>query len=425
MSGILQSVKGMNDLLPAQSPSWQFVEQGLRTIAKAYGYEEIRTPILEKTALFVHSIGEQTDIVEKEMFAFEDAGGEQVCMRPENTAALVRAGIQHGLFHNTQARLWYMGPMFRRERPQKGRYRQFAQFGMEAIGWAGPEADAEVILAGARIWKDLGVKDVQLTLNSLGSDACRARYREALVDYLKNHHDALDSDSQRRLARNPLRILDSKNQNTQNILANAPVIEDYLDAAARKHFDQLLGMLSDAGVDYTIDAGLVRGLDYYTSIVFEWKTRKLGAQNTVCAGGRYDNLIESNGGRPTPACGFAMGVERLVELLVEEHATLEVTTIDAYIISLSEASNLLAMNIAESLRDRDITIAMNHGVGKLKSQLKKADTSGAKIALIIGEAELEQGMVQLKPLRGQAQSLNVAVDDLPDYIKTNEILIHE
>lgn len=425
MSRKLQSVKGMNDLLPAQSPSWQFIEQGLRKIAKAYGYDEIRTPILEKTALFVHSIGEQTDIVEKEMFAFEDAGGEQVCMRPENTAALVRAGIQHGLFHNTQARLWYMGPMFRRERPQKGRYRQFAQFGMEAIGWAGPEADAEVILAGARIWKDLGVTDVQLTLNSLGSDACRANYREALVAYLKQHHDALDSDSQRRLERNPLRILDSKNSNTQIILADAPVIGDYLDAAARKHFDQLLRMLGDAGVDYNIDAGLVRGLDYYTSIVFEWKTGKLGAQNTVCAGGRYDNLVASNGGRPTPACGFAMGVERLAELLAEENVALEVTTIGAYIISLSEESNLLAMKIAESLRDRGIMLAMNHGVGKLKSQLKKADASGAKIALIIGEAELEQGVVQLKPLRGQAKSLNIAIEDLSDYIETNENLIHE
>jgi histidyl-tRNA synthetase len=296
---------------------------------------------------------------------------------------------------------------------------------MEAIGWAGPQADAEVILAGARIWKDLGVKDVHLTLNSLGSDACRARYREALVAYLNEHRDELDSDSQRRLERNPLRILDSKNQNTQKILADAPVIEAYLDAPARQHFDQLLRMLTDAKVSYTIDAGLVRGLDYYTSIVFEWKTGKLGAQNTVCAGGRYDNLVESNGGRSTPACGFAMGMERLVELLVEENAVLEVTSIDAYIVSLSEASNQIAMQIAESLRDQGVSTAMNHGLGKLKSQLKKADSSGAKIALIIGEAELEQRVVQLKPLRGQAPSKDIAINDLSDYLKTNENLIHE
>ena len=268
MSSKLQSVKGMNDLLPAQSPYWQFVERVLREIAGAYAYDEIRTPILEKTALFVQSIGAQTDIVEKEMFAFEDAGGELLCMRPENTASVVRAGVQHGLFHNTQARLWYMGPMFRRERPQKGRYRQFSQFGMEAIGWSGAEADVEVILAGARIWKALGVKDVHLYLNSLGSDDCRARYRAALVVFLKQHLDALDADGRRRLESNPLRILDSKNPDTQRILGDAPVINDYLDDDASAHFAQVRRLLDDAGVAYTIDSSLVRGLDYYTSTVF-------------------------------------------------------------------------------------------------------------------------------------------------------------
>ena len=425
MSQKLQSVKGMNDLLPAQSGYWQLIEAELRSIARAYGYAEIRTPVLEKTALFIHSIGEQTDIVEKEMFAFQDAGGEQVCMRPENTAALVRAGVQHGLFHNTQARLWYLGPMFRRERPQKGRYRQFAQFGMEAIGWAGPEADAEVILAGARIWKALGVHDVRLYLNSLGSDTCRARYRQALVDYLSQHIDALDQDSQRRLQSNPLRILDSKNSDTQKIVQKAPVIQDYLDNAASEHFVRLCNMLDDAGVAFKIDTGLVRGLDYYTSTVFEWKTSKLGAQDTVCAGGRYDDLIERWGGRSTPACGFAMGMERLVELMLEENTSLDVHTTDIYIISMGAEASRRALKVAELLRDQNLTIAMNHGVGKLKSQLKKADSSGARIALILGESEIRQGVVQLKPLRGQGQSQNLKIEQLAEFIKTNMNLIHE
>ncbi len=425
MSQKLRSVKGMNDLLPDHSGYWQFIEAELRAIAQAYGYAEIRTPILEKTALFVHSIGAQTDIVEKEMFAFQDAGGEQVCMRPENTAALVRAGVQHGLFHNKQARLWYLGPMFRRERPQKGRYRQFAQFGMEAIGWAGPEADVEVILAGARIWKALGVSDVHLYLNSLGSDACRARYRQALIDYLGQHVDALDQDSQRRLQTNPLRILDSKNTDTQKIVKGAPVIQDYLDSAASEHFSRVCNMLDDVKIEYTIDTGLVRGLDYYTSTVFEWKTSKLGAQDTVCAGGRYDDLIERWGGRSTPACGFAMGMERLVELMLEENRFLDLSTTDVYIISMGSVASQLALKMAESLRDQKLTIAMNHGVGKLKSQLKKAHTSGAKIALIVGENEVEQGVVQVKPLRGQGHSQNVKIKQLAEFIKTNMNLIHE
>ena len=418
MSCKLQSVKGMNDLLPAQSPYWQYIEQVLRKIADAYGYAEIRTPILEKTALFVQSIGEQTDIVEKEMFAFEDAGGEFLCMRPECTASVVRAGVQHGLFHNTQARLWYMGPMFRRERPQKGRYRQFSQFGMEAIGWSGAEADVEVILAGARIWKALGVKDVHLYLNSLGSDDCRVRYRAALVGYLTQHIEALDTDSQRRLDSNPLRILDSKNPDTQRILEHAPVINDYLDDTASAHFMRVCSMLDDEGVAYTIDSSLVRGLDYYTSTVFEWKTGKLGAQNTVCAGGRYDDLIERRGGQSSPACGFAMGMERLVELLMEEHNALQIKPLDVWFISLDIQANQAAFRLTESLRDRGLTVAMNLGVGKLKSQLKKADASGAQFALILGQTELEQGVVQLKPLRGQFERQDVAFDAVFDTINS-------
>jgi len=423
MNHKLQSVKGMNDLLPSQSAAWQFVEAKLREVANAYAYEEIRTPILEKTALFVQSIGEQTDIVEKEMFAFEDAGGEHLCMRPENTASVVRAGVQHGLFHNTRTRLWYMGPMFRRERPQKGRYRQFSQFGMEAFGWQGAEADVEVILAGARIWKALGVKDVRLCLNTLGSDACRASYRDALVGYLKQHFDALDGDSQRRLKSNPLRILDSKNPATREILVDAPRINDYLDDDASAHFAQVCDMLKAAGIDFEVDQGLVRGLDYYTSTVFEWKTGKLGAQNTVCAGGRYDDLVARRGGRATPACGFAMGMERLIELLAEEGNSPQLNRVDAYFISLDDDSNAAAMRLSEMLRDQGLTVAMNHGVGKLKSQLKKADQSGAKFALILGQAELAALEVQLKPLRGQFDAQNVAFDQLGHFIKNHNSLM--
>lgn len=419
MSQKLQSVKGMNDLLPAQSPVWQFVESKLREVARAYAYDEIRTPILEKTALFVQSIGEQTDIVEKEMFAFEDAGGEHLCMRPENTASVVRAGVQHGLFHNTQARLWYMGPMFRRERPQKGRYRQFSQFGMEAFGWAGPQADVEVMLAGARIWKALGVQDVHLYINSLGSEACRASYRQALVEYLQQHFDKLDADSQRRLKSNPLRILDSKHPVTREVLQLAPVIGDYLNEAASTHFAAVCSMLESVGIAFTVDSTLVRGLDYYTSTVFEWKTTRLGAQNTVCAGGRYDDLVERRGGRSTPACGFAMGMERLVELLAEEGSSPSIDRLDAYLISLDSATGNAAIDIAESLRSEGLTISTNHGVGKLKSQLKKADLSGAKFALILGQAELQAKEIQLLPLRGQLESQNVAFDQLGHIIRNH------
>lgn len=419
----LQSVKGMNDLLPSQSAAWQFVEEKLREVATAYAYAEIRTPILEKTALFVQSIGEQTDIVEKEMFAFEDTGGEHLCMRPENTASVVRAGVQHGLLHNTQARLWYMGPMFRRERPQKGRYRQFSQFGMEAFGWPGPEADVEVIMAGARIWKALGVEDVRLYINTLGSDSCRARYREALVGYLNQHFDALDGDSQRRLESNPLRILDSKHPDTREILRAAPIIRDYLDDDAGAHFSRVCDMLNAAGIDYEVDQGLVRGLDYYTSTVFEWKTAKLGAQNTVCAGGRYDDLVARRGGRATPACGFAMGMERLIELLAEEGNTPELNGVDAYFISLDNDSSAAAIKLAEMLRDEGLSVAMNHGIGKLKSQLKKADQSGAKFALIMGSAELAALEVQLKPLRGQFDAQNVAIDQLGHFIRNHNSLM--
>ena len=417
MSARTQSVKGMNDLLPVKSPYWQFVEHTLREIAAAYGYGEIRTPILEKTALFVQSIGEQTDIVEKEMFAFEDTGGEHLCMRPECTASVVRAGVQHGLLHNTQARLWYMGPMFRRERPQKGRYRQFSQFGMEAFGWSGAEADVEVMLAGERIWRVLGVKDVALFLNSLGSDNCRQNYRKALLGYLKQNADVLDADSLRRLETNPLRVLDSKNADTQRILVNAPRINDYLAGNEKEHLSRICALLDDAGIHYEIDSTLVRGLDYYTSTVFEWKTAKLGAQNTVCAGGRYDKLVERQGGRATPACGFAMGMERLVELLQEEEKGLAVKKLDVWFISMDVSTNARALSLAELLRDEGVAVAMNHGVGKLKSQLKRADTKGARFVVLLGQAELERGVVQIIPLRGQCENQDIPFSGLADFIK--------
>ncbi len=422
MSDKLQSVRGMNDLLPSQTPYWQAVEGTLREIAMAYGYQEIRTPILEKTALFVQSIGEQTDIVEKEMFAFKDAGDEHVCMRPESTASVVRAGVQHGLFHNTQTRLWYLGPMFRRERPQKGRYRQFMQFGMEAFGWASAEADVEIILAGERVWKKLGVRDVKLVLNTLGSDQCRIKYRAALVAYLEDFTDQLDTDSLRRLADNPLRILDSKNQKTQAILKNAPRIDGYLDAPAQAHFDKMCGLLDAQGVDYTIDPGLVRGLDYYTSTVFEWKTTKLGAQDTICAGGRYDNLVDRRGGKSTPACGFAMGLDRVLELLLEEDNAPEINCIDVYFISLDASVSAAAFRLAEDLRGHGLSIAMNHGVGKLKAQLKRADMSGAAYALILGDNELNTETVQIKPLRDQRPAQTLGFDKLVEFFTFDGIV---
>ncbi len=407
----------MNDLLPANTPYWQQVEQTLRQIALAYSYAEIRTPILEKTQLFVQSIGEQTDIVEKEMFAFEDAGGEQVCMRPENTAGVVRAGVQHGLFHNTQVRLWYLGQMFRRERPQKGRYRQFYQFGMEAFGWRDPSVDAEIILAGRRIWKELGVEDVYLTLNTLGSEKARADYTAALVNYLQDHHDDLDVDSQRRLSKNPLRILDSKSETTQAILVSAPAISDYLEQRDAEHFEQLRTLLDKADLAYIIDASLVRGLDYYTSTVFEWKTTHLGAQNTVCAGGRYDNLVENRGGRSTPAVGFAMGIERLIELLLEEGNLQSQASLDVYIIALDSDAVSKAQVISESCRDKGLSVAQGHSHAKLKSQLKKADASGAKVAVILGEQELAQNLGQVKFLRETSPAQMVALNDMSTFLR--------
>jgi histidyl-tRNA synthetase len=410
MSQKIQSVKGMNDLLPGQIEIWHRAEEVLRSVAWRYGYQEIRTPVVEKTELFKQSIGDQTDIVEKEMYVFEDAGEVSLALRPEATASTVRAGNQHGLFHNQQQRLWYLGPMFRRERPQKGRYRQFHQFGIEAFGWEGADIDAEVIRVGARIWKELGISDVSLQLNTLGSPSTRAAYRDTLQRYLSDNKDALDIDSQRRLHRNPLRILDSKVTSTQEIVKQAPTILEYLDKTSRDHFDRLCESLEKSGITPEINVRLVRGLDYYTSTVFEWITDKLGAQSAVCAGGRYDGLVEQRGGKPTPAVGFAMGVERLVELMTTQQLDPKRSVLDVYLISM--AGQQIAVELGEQLRDAGFRVCEHCGGGKIKNQMRKADNSGARYAIIVGQDEIEKQSVQLKDLRDKEGQLQVARVDL-------------
>ncbi|SDG03346.1 histidine--tRNA ligase [Idiomarina zobellii] len=406
MANTLQAIRGMNDLLPDQSPAWQQVESIIRNVAASYGYSEIRMPVLESTQLFKRSIGEVTDIVEKEMYTFDDRNGESVTLRPEGTASCVRAGNQHGLLYNQIQRLWYMGPMFRYERPQKGRYRQFHQFGIETFGIDSADADAEVILLSARLWQAFGIADqVELQLNSLGSNEARANYRDALRSYLSDYASELDEDSQRRLETNPLRILDSKDANTQKLLENAPKLSDYWDDESREHFKQLTMRLENAGVKYTLNERLVRGLDYYNRTVFEWVTTALGAQGTVCAGGRYDGLVEQLGGKATPAVGFAMGMERLVLLLQEQNKLTPRRTVDAYLMPLGEEAELNAPRIAEQLRNElpDLRLVTHCGGGAMKKQMKKADKSGAEVALIIGADEIAQQQVTVKPLRTDEQ----------------------
>lgn len=405
----IQGVRGMNDLFPDTTRVWQHVESVLRETGWLYGYQEIRTPLLEKTQLFSQSIGGDTDIVEKEMYTFVDQGKESLSLRPEATASTVRACIQHGLLHNRQQRFWYLGPMFRRERPQKGRYRQFHQFGIEAFGWPGPDIDAEIIRVGERILRALGVGGITLEINSLGSESSRARYRRALTGYLVAHQADLDEDSRNRLERNPLRILDSKNPQTRRILAGAPVLRDYLEQAEKLHFAQLRTMLEDCGVHYLVNDRLVRGLDYYTGTVFEWTALELGAQAAVCAGGRYDGLVESRGGRSTPGIGFAMGLERLIEL-VQLHGSAEnPVQADIYVIDTT-GDHAPSVRRAEALRDAGMRVISHCGGGKLANQLKRADQSGAILALITGERELELGVVQAKPMRQNTGQIELPAD---------------
>ncbi|MBL4856688.1 MAG: histidine--tRNA ligase [Idiomarina sp.] len=420
MANTIQAIRGMNDLLPEQSPAWQQVEAVIRRVAASYGYSEIRMPVLESTQLFKRSIGEVTDIVEKEMYTFDDRNGESVTLRPEGTASCVRAGNQHGLLYNQIQRLWYMGPMFRYERPQKGRYRQFHQFGIETFGLESADADAEVILLSARLWREFGIADqVELQLNSLGSNEARANYRDALKAYLSDYESELDDDSKRRLESNPLRILDSKDEKTQKILEGAPSLSEYWDAESKEHFEQLTARLEAAGISYTLNERLVRGLDYYNRTVFEWVTTALGAQGTVCAGGRYDGLVEQLGGKATPAVGFAMGMERLVLLLQEQGKLTPRRVVDAYLMPLGEEAELNAPRIAEQLRNElpELRLVSHCGGGSMKKQMKKADKSGAQVALIIGADEIAQQQVTVKPLRTAEEQQTLGWQALIEFLQ--------
>jgi histidyl-tRNA synthetase len=417
MSKTIQAVRGMNDILPADAALWEFFEDTVADWLRAYGYSQIRTPIVESTDLFVRSIGEVTDIVEKEMYSFEDRlNGEQLTLRPEGTASCVRAVIQHNLLYNAPQRLWYKGPMFRHERPQKGRYRQFHQVGVEALGFAGPDMDAEHIVMTARLWKLLGLDDVALEINTLGSLEARARYRSRLISYFEGHADVLDEDAKRRLHSNPLRILDSKNPAMQAIIEAAPKLTEDLDEESRKHFEELQEMLIAASVPFRINPRLVRGLDYYNATVFEWVTTRLGAQGTVCAGGRYDSLIEQIGGKSAPACGFAMGVERLLALLQEQSFVPPALMPDAYMLHLGEQADRMAILAAEQLRDSGLSVVLHCGGGSFKSQMKKADASGARYAVIIGDDEAAAGEVSIKPLRTSGEQSRMNLVQAAEYL---------
>jgi len=418
----LQAIRGMNDCLPNETNIWQMVESVLRRVASNYGFAEIRMPIVESTALFKRSIGEVTDIVEKEMYTFDDRNGDSLTLRPEGTASCVRAGNQHGLLYNQEQRLWYMGPMFRHERPQKGRYRQFHQFGLEAFGIATPDIDAEIILLTSRLWKELGINEfVTLELNSLGSNEERANYRDALVAYLTEREELLDEDSKRRMHTNPLRVLDSKNPQVQEALVDAPKLSDYFGEETKAHFASLCQRLDAAGVNYVLNERLVRGLDYYNRTVFEWVTSSLGAQGTICAGGRYDGLVEQLGGKATPAFGFALGIERLVLMLTSLEKVANVRPqVDAYIVILGDEAQIAANQLAEQWRDQvpDIRLQCHCGGGNMKKQLKRADKSNAQIALILGDNEIAEQKVMVKYLRGQQEQQNLAFEQVPDLLTT-------
>jgi len=409
----IQAIRGMNDYLPADTALWQRIEGVLKQTLASYGYSEIRLPLVEQTPLFKRAIGEVTDVVEKEMYTFDDRNGESLTLRPEGTAGCVRAGIEHGLLYNQEQRLWYMGPMFRYERPQKGRYRQFYQIGVEVFGLQGPDIDAELIMLNARWWKALGISEhVRLELNSIGSLEARAHYRDALVAFLEQHKDVLDEDCKRRMYSNPMRVLDSKNPDVQQLLNDAPQLGDYLDDESREHFSGLCTLLDDAGISYTVNQRLVRGLDYYNRTVIEWVTDSLGSQGTVCGGGRYDGLVEQLGGRATPAVGFAMGMERLVLLVQAVNPEFEPTSnVDVYVIASGQGVQSAAMQLAEKLRDEapELRLMTNFGGGNFKKQFARADKWGARVALVLGEDEVKAGQVVIKDLRrGEQQTLDQA-----------------
>ena len=413
----VRSVRGMNDLLPEQTARWQRVEAVLREVAGRYGYQEIRTPVIERSDLFYRSIGEQTDIVEKEMYTFTDNNGDSLTLRPEATASCVRAGNEHGLLHNQTQRFWYTGPMFRHERPQKGRYRQFHQFGVEALGWPGPDIDAEIIILGERLWRTLGISGVSLEINTLGSASARAGFRDALRDYLAAHVDALDENSQRRLQRNPLRILDSKDEGTQRVLVGAPDLMDFLNDTELAEFSRLQDLLTAAKINFKVNSRLVRGLDYYTGVVFEWVTDQLGAQSAVCAGGRYDTLVQQLGGTPTPAAGFACGLERLIDLVALSEADLARVGPEVFLVLVAVGAEELGVTYGEQLRDAGLDVLSNCGQGSLKKQMRRANASGAEVAVIVGHDEHSQGTVSIKPLRSQGPQLSVPTHALVEAVQ--------
>ncbi|AOF52472.1 histidine--tRNA ligase [Rodentibacter caecimuris] len=421
MAKTIQAIRGMNDCPPTESPLWQWVEMQVREVLNSYGYSEVRMPIVESTPLFARAIGEVTDVVSKEMYTFWD-NDEQLTLRPEGTAGCVRAAIEHGWIYNNEQRLWYMGPMFRHERPQKGRYRQFHQAGVEVFGIANPEIDAELIILTARLWKKLGIdQQVSLQLNSIGSLEARASYRSALVEFLEKYQDLMSEEEKERLVKNPLRILDTKNQELQKVLDNAPKLLDYLDEESRVHFAQLCALLDAVGIQYEINPKLVRGLDYYNKTVFEWVTSALGAQGTVCGGGRYDGLVEQLGGHATSGVGFAMGLERLVLLVQELNVAIPLkSAVDIYVIHQGEDTTLAALQIAEKIRSAlpHLRVMQHCSGGNFKKQFKRADKSGATLALVIGESEVQNSQVVVKHLHGGVEQQTFEVEQVIDYIQS-------
>lgn len=419
MSKNIQSIRGMHDFAPEEAASMRLLENKLQHVLHQYAYQEVRTPVVEKLDLFKRSIGEVTDIVEKEMYAFEDRGGDWLGLRPEGTASVVRAGIQNGWLHNQQQRYWYLGPFFRRERPQKGRYRQFHQLGVETFGMQGPDIDLELILMTRTIWEAVGLRseNLDLQLNTLGDHNARAKHREVLIEYLESHQDALDEEGRNRLHSNPLRVLDSKSPEVQSIVGDAPKLVDYLDDEAKTHFEQLQASLAELGVKFTLNPTLVRGLDYYNRTVFEWVTTELGAQGTICAGGRYDNLVEQMGGRKTPAAGFAIGLERL-HSLVESQISSQVQKIDAYYVAIGDKAVNFGFQLMAKLRQQNphCAIQMNCGGGSIKSQMKRADRSGARFALIVGEDEVDNQTITVKDLLGNDEQQLLSEGELIDLL---------
>lgn len=418
MSDLIRAIRGMNDMLPDEAYLWQYLEDNVRDVFRQYGYRNIRTPIVEYTSLFVRGVGEVTDIVEKEMYSFEDAmNGDKLSLRPEGTAPTVRAALQHNLLYNGPQRLWYSGPLFRHERPQKGRYRQYHSFGVEALGFPGPDIDVELLMLARRLWQRLGIDNVELQINTIGSNDERRAFRGKLIDYFEQHREVLDEDAQRRLLTNPLRILDSKNPAMQAVIEAAPKLMDHLGDASRANFDAVLAGLRVANIPYVINPRLVRGLDYYNLTVFEWVSGALGAQSAVCSGGRYDGLFEQLGGKATPGCGFGIGVERLLLLLESKAATLPKLEPDVWLVHQGEAADKVAPGVAEQLRDAGLHVVLHCGGGGFKAQMKKADASGARFAVIIGDNEAAAGQLTIKPLRQALEQKTVALQEAVSIVK--------